>query len=520
MAPDAAQSFKRIGIVGAGNMGTMMSFGFAEQGLDVSLWDVSGSNVDQALEMAKQAQADERSLIGKVDGFKDVHEFTNSLKDMKPAVYIFSITHGWPADSVLEKIQDDLKEGDIILDGGNEHYRNTERRQKQLKEKKVKWVGMGVSGGYQSARRGPSMSPGGEREAVEKVLPLLEKFSAKDPRTGKPCVKYIGPRGAGHYVKMVHNGIENGMLSTISEAWSIMHKSLGMSYEEIGKVFGKWNSSDELINTYLVRIGSKICQTKKTPKGDKHGEGAGTSGYVLDDVLDKVVQDDDNSEGTLFWSVSEAALRHVAAPTIATGQFLRVASGNRDQRLRVAENLKIPRPQTARSIDDKESFIESLRRAVYASFLCSFCQGLELIARASRDEGWDVDLGTCMQIWRAGCIIQAEHVADIFEPVFKSSRDQPIMNMKLIDEVSTELHDNFQPLKEVVLKATEWDNYVPSLSASLEYIKYEGGTMLPTQYMEAEMDYFGAHAYDRPNVKHEDPGKPKKGSHHYEWKPA
>jgi 6-phosphogluconate dehydrogenase len=321
---------------------------------------------------------------------------------------------------------------------------------------------------------------------------------------------------------MVHNGIENGMLSAISEAWSLLHKSLGLSFEEIGHIFEKWNAEGELKNTFLVRIGSEICRTKKTPQGDKNGEGAGDSGYVLDDVLDKVVQDDDNSEGTLYWSVSEAALRHVAAPTIATGHFLRVASGNRDQRVRVAEKLQMPRPQKANHMGDRDTFIENIRRAVFASFLSSYCQGLELIARASKDEGWDVKLGTCLQIWRSGCIIQAEYIADMLEPIFESdaAEHRAIMNMKLIDEVSAELHRNFSPLKDVVLKATEWDHCVPSLSASLEYLKYEGGTMLPTQFMEAEMDYFGAHAYDRPNVEGEDPGKPKKGAHHYEWKPA
>lgn len=196
---------KRIGIVGAGNMGTMMSFGFSENGLDVSLWDVSEKNIDDAKEMAEQT----KTLKGKIDHFKDIHQFTESLNSQPRKIFIFSITHGWPADEVLEKIRDDLKEGDIVLDGGNENYRNTERRQRELEKRGIKWIGMGVSGGYQSARRGPSMSPGGDREAIEFVLPLLEKFAAKSD-DGKPCVQYMGPRGAGHYVKMVHNGIENG----------------------------------------------------------------------------------------------------------------------------------------------------------------------------------------------------------------------------------------------------------------------------------------------------------------------
>ncbi|KAI1654078.1 6-phosphogluconate dehydrogenase [Daldinia decipiens] len=212
----------------------------------------------------------------------------------------------------------------------------------------------------------------------------------------------VGPRGSGHYVKMVHNGIENGMLSTVCEAW---------------------NSEGELKNTYLIQIGSEICQRKKTPKGDQKGEGKGESGYVLDDVLDKVVQDDDGSEGK------------------------------------------------------------------------------------------------CIQIWRAGCIIQEDYIADMLEPILLNAKE-PIMNMKLIDEVATDLQKNFDALKQITLKAIEWDNYVPSISASLEYVKYVSSRMLATQFMEAEMDFFSAHAYDRPNVIGEDPGKPSKGAHHYEWRPA
>jgi 6-phosphogluconate dehydrogenase len=327
-----------------------------------------------------------------------------------------------------------------------------------------------------------------------------------------------GPRGAGHYVKMVHNGIENGMLSVLCEAWNILDKSLGLSYEEIGKIFEKFNANGELKNTYLVQIGSEICRTKRNPEGDKNGEGKGEGGYVLDDVLDKVVQDDDNSEGTLYWTVMDAANRHVSAPTIAAGHFFRVASGNRAQRLKVVEKLDIPKPQKAGALD-KEAFIDKLRKAVYVSFLCSFCQGLELIARASKDEGWNVNLGFCIQIWRAGCIIQEEYIADMLEPILLNAKE-PIMNMKLIDEVSADLRKNFEPLKEIVLKGIEWDQYVPAMSASLEYIKYVGGGLLPTQFMEADMDFFGAHAYDQPNVRGEDPGKASKGAHHYEWRPA
>lgn len=287
MPEDPVQKFKKIGIVGAGSMGTQMAIAFGTMGLDVSLWDVNDQNVDGSLDMINGTDAK-----SKVKGFHDIHEFVKSLDTAPRKLFMFSITHGWPADSVLDKIKDNLKEGDIIIDGGNEFYRNTERRQRELEKKGVHWIGTGVSGGYQAAKRGPSMTPGGDPKALHEVLPLLEKYAAKDAN-GNPCVANIGPRGAGHYVKMVHNGTENGMLSSLCEAWSLLRKSLGLSNDEIGKIFERWNSEGELRGTYLVQIGSEVCQRKKIPEGDRHGEGKGKGGYVLDDVLDKVVQDDD-----------------------------------------------------------------------------------------------------------------------------------------------------------------------------------------------------------------------------------
>ncbi|OJZ91037.1 hypothetical protein ASPFODRAFT_57261 [Aspergillus luchuensis CBS 106.47] len=506
-----SHSFKRIGIVGAGNMGSMMSFAFTELGLDVSIWDVKRENVDGI-----KKWYDEGKFSGKgiVEGFYEIDKFTKSLEGQgERKLFIFSITHGDPADSVLDMIQNDLKKGDIILDGGNENYRRTEQRQKRCKGLGVSWIGMGVSGGYQSARHGPSLSPGGDPEAIELVLPLLEQYAAKDEKTGKPCVTNVGPAGSGHFVKMVHNGIEGGMLSTTAEAWALLHWGLGLGYQEISDIFEDWNTKGELRKNFLLDIGVQILRTKKTPQGDYQGEGASQNGgYVLDDVLDKVVQDDDDTEGTPYWSVMETANRHVAGPTLATAHYMRIASGNRAERLEVAKKLNIPGPRSIETKDRKD-FIEKLRRAVYCSFLASFCQGLELIARASKDEGWNVDLSKCIQIWRGGCIIQSEAIADLLQPLMRPD----LTNMKFLDEVARELHKHFDALKEVVLAATVADQYIPALSATLEYLKYEGGTMLPTKFMEAQMDLFGAHAYYIPGVPGEDPGPVKKGPHHYEW---
>ncbi|KAJ5595014.1 uncharacterized protein N7459_001222 [Penicillium hispanicum] len=512
---DPIQKFKRIGVVGAGSMGSMMTFAFSELGLDVSVWDVDKTNVEKVLKWAK----DNPDVKGKIEGFCKIDDFTKSLEgqgDRK--LFMFSITHGAPADSVLSMIKRDLKAGDIILDGGNENYRRTERRQRECEQLGVFWIGMGVSGGYQSARRGPSLSPGGDAKAIELVMPLLEKYAAKDPKSGTPCVTRVGPGGSGHFVKMVHNGIEGGMMSALAEAWSYMHFGLGMGYEEIGDVFAKWNESGELRRNFLIQIGADILKRKRTPHGDHNGEGTGSDGHVLDDVLDKVVQDDDDTEGTPLWSVMESAARHVSSPTLAAAHYLRIASGNRQERVRASEKLQMPSPKPIQNVRDRKSIIEQLRRAVYAAFLASFCQGLELIARASADEGWKIDLSHCLQIWRAGCIIQSEYIADLLQPALE--REKQMTNMKFVDSVSRELHNNFDALKSIVVEGTVSDQYMPAISATLDYLKYEGGLVLPTKFMEAQMDYFGAHSYNKPGIAGEDPGPVMKGPHHYEWKVA
>lgn len=221
----------------------MMALLFSEKGADVSVVDVNDSMLDTAEKMFADTPMKDR-----IKTFhKDYEGFTSSLNKDSENVYVFSITHGAPADEVLKQLKPFLKKGDIILDGGNEWYRNTERRQRELAEIGVSHIGMGVSGGYQSARHGPSMSPGGDPTALEKVMPLLEKWAAKDKKTGAPCVAKIGPRGSGHYVKMVHNGIEQGMLGILNEAWEILFKCMHTDLEEISRIFSKWAEDGELV---------------------------------------------------------------------------------------------------------------------------------------------------------------------------------------------------------------------------------------------------------------------------------
>ncbi|TFY51295.1 hypothetical protein EVJ58_g10644 [Rhodofomes roseus] len=500
-----ADKFKK----GAGSMGSGMTMLFAENGLQVGVFDVKPQNIDNLAQHL--ASGLDRSVHERVHSFKEYTPFLEFLGGKStPKLFVFSIPHGSPADKVIEDIDEYLTDGDIILDGGNEWYENARRRQKALQPRGVSYLSMGVSGGYQAARRGPSISPSGDKKALDSVLPLLEKFAAKDPKTGLPCVANLGPSSCGHYVKMAHNGIEQGILGVVNEAWELLYKCMHIPLDEIAKTWDKWGSEGELKRNYLVNIGAEIC-------GRHHPDGPPS--HVVNEVQDKVVQDADESEGTGFWTVVEAANRHVSAPTIAAAHFFRIASADRAQRMQVVENLGQGLGAARKQqVDDafRTQFVEDLRLAVYCGCLASFAQGLNLIARASEDEGWGVNLGTCMQIWREGCIIRSEYIADVLQPVLEQSGR--VTNVLTLPVVGEEVRRTMPALRRVVALGLEWNAHIPALSASLEYyFKYCAGKHLPSQFMEAEMDYFGAHSYD---LKSEGPGEVQKGKHHFEWKPA
>ncbi|KAI0630935.1 6-phosphogluconate dehydrogenase decarboxylating [Trametes polyzona] len=503
--------FKQIGIVGAGSMGSGMAMLFAEHGLQVSVYDVKGENVDSLAKSITDPNSGlAPELYQKVTGYKELPPFMDSLGGKSAdKLLVFSIPHGSAADTVIDEIRPFLTAGDTILDGGNEWYENARRRQDALAPHGVAYLSMGVSGGYQSARRGPSISPSGDRNAVERVLPLLERVAAKDARSGRACVTNVGPGASGHYVKMVHNGIEQGILGIVCETWEMLYKCLHTDLDAIAGIYEHWVSEGELKRNFLFGIGADICRRHK-----ENGE----PGHIVNEVQDKVVQDADDSEGTGFWTVMEAAKRHVSAPTISSAHFFRIASSDRAERMKVVEafgqSLGAARKQHADEAFRKE-FIEDLRLAAYCACLASFAQGMNLIARASEDEGWNVDLASCIQIWREGCIIRSEGIADLLQPLYE--KEGKVQNTLALQAVADEVKRTLPSLQKVVKHGLEWNAHIPTFSASLEYFKYCGGKHLPTQFMEAELDYFGAHSYD---LKSEGDGEVKKGKHHYEWKRA
>lgn len=503
-------NFTRIGIIGAGSMGGNMSLLFAEHGMQVSLYDIKEKSVQAVVEMSKQNE----KTRDKVTGYKDYESFMKSFDNdrQQPRLILLSITHGHPADEVLSSLRPYLKKGDIILDGGNEWYLDTERRQKEMEELGVYFIGMGVSGGYQSARRGASLSPGGDKKILDEViLPFLRTVCAKSDQYGE-CVTYVGPGGAGHYVKMVHNGIEQGLLSIVCEAWGILHHLLGFSEDDISHIFRDWVKSGELYRNFLLSIGADICARR-------YQNDEPTSGHVLDDIEDKVVQDADDSEGTGVWSVQEAASAHVSTPTIATAHLFRIASSNRADRIKFDKLVQLEKPRLADELKEKtHQFIEDLQCAVYIGFLASFVQGCNLIARTSHKKKWHIKMSEVIRIWRAGTIVQSDYILDLLQPLYLNAEktdDEPLTNILLTKPVAVDIQKYYYKLKQVVLLAIQYGAHIPALSASLEYFKYVSSTDLPTTFMEAELDYFGAHSYD---LKNEHSMKVKKGAHHFEWK--
>ncbi|KAI7685121.1 6-phosphogluconate dehydrogenase C-terminal domain-like protein, partial [Hortaea werneckii] len=354
---------QRIAMIGCGSMGGGMAQLFAEKGIFVGLQDPNESIMDRVLDSAAKAG------IAK-DRIKKYNDYESLCKDLSsPKVFVWSLPHGGVGDKVLDGLMPLLEKGDIIIDCGNEHWENTERRQGKCVTKGIRYVGCGVSGGYQAARRGPSMCPGADDETLSLVLPTLRKVAAKDP-DGKACVGRVGTGGAGHYCKMIHNGIEHGMMSAISEAYAFMRIGLGMSLDEVADIYDQWNSDGELKGTFLVWISRDICR-KTNSKGQR----------VLDEVEDKVVQDFTGEEGTGIWSNIEAVDKHVPAPTLTTAHYLRLASGNRYQRAFIQKafgvgdglpndtHTQLFPPQKLQDVSDRATVLEDLRKAVYAACL-------------------------------------------------------------------------------------------------------------------------------------------------------
>ncbi|KAG9143599.1 hypothetical protein Leryth_019192 [Lithospermum erythrorhizon] len=377
----AAQT--RIGLAGLAVMGQNLALNIAEKGFAISVYNRTTSKVDETVERAKE----EGNLP--LYGFYDPESFVQSIQ--KPRVIIILVKAGRPVDETIKTLSAYMEKGDCIIDGGNEWYENTERREKEMTERGLLYLGMGVSGGEEGARNGPSLMPGGSFEAFKNIEDIVLKVSAQVPDSG-PCVTYIGTGGSGNFVKMVHNGIEYGDMQLISEAYDVLKNIGKLSNDELKEVFSEWNKGELL--SFLVEITADIFGIKD----DK------ADGYLVDMVLDKT-----GMKGTGKWTVQQAADLSVAAPTIASSLDSRFLSGLKEERVQAAKVFKSGGVDEILSNQavDKKKLIDDVRQALYASKICSYAQGMNLLRAKSVEKGWGLKLGELARIWKGGCIIRA-----------------------------------------------------------------------------------------------------------------
>jgi 6-phosphogluconate dehydrogenase len=455
-------------------MGQNFALNMAEHGFKVSVCNRSPSKVDTTVARAK-AEGDLP-----LEGHKDVKEFIASLA--VPRKVVILVMAGKPVDSTIALLSEHMEAGDVIIDGGNEWFPNSVRRAEELKSKNIHFIGMGISGGEEGARNGPSLMPGGPREAYDLIEPILTKCAAQVD--GEACTGYCGPIGSGNYVKMVHNGIEYGDMQLIGECYDILKNVVGMNNDEMSKLFSEWNKTE--LDSYLIEITSIILAKK-----DDQGE----DGHVVDYVLDKT-----GMKGTGRWTVQEAAEQSVAAPTIAAALDARYLSGRKDER--VAAEKILEGPEGSQLSVDKTQIIEDLQAALYCSKIASYAQGLAIIKAASDKNGWNVDLGLCARMWRGGCIIRAQLLKGIAEAVGK---DAKLSNLMVDPGFAADLNSRQMAWRRVVTLGIANGIAVPSTSASLSYYDQYRRANLPANLIQSQRDFFGGHTYertDKPGVFH------------------
>ena len=420
----------------------------------------------------------------KVVGCKTIPELCAALK--RPRKVMMLVKAGKAVDECIEQLLPHLEPGDIIIDGGNSHYPDTIRRTKYVESKGLLFIGTGVSGGEEGALKGPSIMPGGSPAAWPHVKPVFQAVSAK-VEGDVPCCDWVGSDGAGHFVKMVHNGIEYGDMQMICEAYSLLKGVLGLTNEELHDVFTTWNEGD--LDSYLIQITRDIF-AEKDPETGKH---------VVDVILDTAGQ-----KGTGKWT-SVAALDYgVAAPTVSEAVFARCMSAMKDERVAAAKVLAGPK---AKFKGDKAAFIEDVRQALYASKICSYAQGFQLMRAAAAEQDWKLDYGSIALMWRGGCIIRARFLGDI-KAAF--DRKPALANLLLDKYFKKAIRQSQAAWRRAMAKAIKHGVPVPAFSSALSYYDGYRTETLPANLLQAQRDYFGAHTYERVD-------KPRGQFFHTDW---
>ena len=468
---------RTFGVIGLAVMGENLALNVESRGFPIAVYNRTSSKTEEF--MATRAQGKD------VKAAYSLEEFVQILE--RPRKILVMVKAGKPVDAVIEQLKPLLEEGDMIIDGGNSLYEDTERRTQYLEPTGLGFMGMGVSGGEEGALKGPSLMPGGTASAYKELEPILTKIAAQVD--DGPCVTYIGPGGAGHYVKMVHNGIEYGDMQLIAEAYDLLKNALGLSNDELHSVFAEWNTTDEL-NSFLIDITADIFKKKDDQTG----------GYLIDYILDAAGQ-----KGTGRWTVVSSLELGVPIPTMYAAVNARVISGYKEQRVKAVNELT---GVTGKFDGDVKSYIGKIRDALYCSKMCSYAQGMALIAKASV-EYYDgkINLPEVARIWKGGCIIKAGFLGKIN----KAFTDNPnLANLLLAPEFKQSILDRQQAWRDVVVLANKLGIPIPAFSASLDYFDSYRSDRLPQNLTQAQRDYFGAHTYERTD-------KPRGEFFHTEW---
>ncbi len=461
-----------FGLVGLGVMGRNFILNVADNGFTAFGNDLDDEKVN--------ALISEGGDTNKVNASTDLKTFVDALTT--PRKIMLLVPAGKVVDIVIESLLPHLDKGDIIIDGGNSFFTDTDRREAYLKEKGINFFGAGVSGGAKGARLGPSIMPGGSRDAYQHVKPIFEAVSAK--YKGEPCVAYLGPKSAGNYVKMVHNGIEYGLMQLTSEIYDLLKKAGGLSNEELHDTFSKWNEGR--LQSFLVEITSEIFEQK---------DGLG-DGHLVDKILDKAKQ-----KGTGKWTSQNAMDLGIPVPTIDVAVSMREISALKDERIKADELYGRPNPADV----DKADFTNKAEQALYFAFIVTYAQGMHQLADASKEYGYELELGEIAKIWRAGCIIRAALLADITEAY---QANESLENLLLSPSFVEKVQVTVAAARELVAYGATNGIPLPGLSNALTYFDAYTSSRLPLNLIQAQRDYFGSHTYERVD---------KEGIFHTEW---
>jgi 6-phosphogluconate dehydrogenase len=453
---------QQFGVVGLGVMGQNLALNIERNG-----YSVAGFDLDPA--KAKDARA---KFAGKRMAVASTNQEFLSMLEV-PRRILMMVPAGKAVDAVIKELRPHLAAGDLLIDGGNTYFEDTRRRIKELEGTGILYIGTGVSGGEEGALWGPAIMPGGNANAWPLVKPIFEKIAAKTP-DGIPCCAWIGPDGAGHFVKMVHNGIEYGDMQMICEAYFLMEKALGMTPDEMHGVFAEWNKGE--LDSYLIEITSKIL-AKRDPETGK--------------PLVHVILDTAEQKGTGKWTSTVSLDLGVPAQTIAIAVFARMMSGLKSER--VAASKILPGP-VDRFSGDRSTFVEMVRQALYASKICSYAQGFQLLRAANEEYKWNLDFGTISSLWRAGCIIRAVFLTKIKDAFV---REPGLANLLLDPYFSSAIRNAGEAWRRVVATAVELGIPVPAFSTALAYYDSYRSPVLPANLLQAQRDFFGAHTYRR-----------------------